>query len=271
MPSPALVSSLLILCGSIIIVVYQPLISDLAWWRAPAAAAPPWGLADCAIVVLVVGGVQFGFAHLRKNGVYTGDILLLSMLLPLLAAMTALLLVRSKGREAVQHLDLDVVPLSARLWIAVRAYLGFVPVFFLTAMTSLVVVYGVANALGYRLPPKLEQSVIRQLVAPGLSPGLRVVLWGYAALGAPVCEEVLFRGLLYGALRRYLDWRWAAGVSGVIFGIIHADLWRFAPLAVMGVFLVVLRERTKSLVVPMCVHAFHNSVMLLMLGIGGGS
>ena len=80
---------------------------------------------------------------------------------------------------------------------------------------------------------------------------------------APVCEEFLFRGFIFGALR---NWRgpWPAAIlTGILFGGVHAfsapavDL---VPLAVLGVVLCLLYERTGSLYPCIGLHALNNSI-----------
>jgi membrane protease YdiL (CAAX protease family) len=80
---------------------------------------------------------------------------------------------------------------------------------------------------------------------------------------APVCEEFLFRGFIFGALR---NWRgpWPAAIlTGVLFGGVHAGSAPAAdlvPLAVLGVVLCVLYERTGSLYPCIGLHALNNSI-----------
>ncbi|MBS1869883.1 MAG: CPBP family intramembrane metalloprotease [Actinobacteria bacterium] len=80
---------------------------------------------------------------------------------------------------------------------------------------------------------------------------------------APIAEEVFFRGYFYGALR---NWRgpWpAALLTGLVFGAIHvgsADAVFLVPLAIFGVMLCVVREKTGSLLPCIALHAFNNGL-----------
>jgi membrane protease YdiL (CAAX protease family) len=80
---------------------------------------------------------------------------------------------------------------------------------------------------------------------------------------APACEEILFRGYIFAALR---NWRgvWpAALITGAVFGGVHAgsapaaDLF---PLFVLGVALCLLYQRTRSLYPCIAAHAVNNSI-----------
>jgi hypothetical protein len=80
---------------------------------------------------------------------------------------------------------------------------------------------------------------------------------------APLCEEFLFRGFIYSAIR---NWRgpWpAALITGLLFGLVHglsapaADL---LPLAFLGVILCVVYELTGSLYPCILVHLLNNTI-----------
>jgi membrane protease YdiL (CAAX protease family) len=82
---------------------------------------------------------------------------------------------------------------------------------------------------------------------------------------APICEEFLFRGFIFGALR---NWRgpWIAAIlTGMLFGAIHAgsapavDL---LPLALLGMLLCGLRQVTGSLYPAIALHALNNAIAL---------
>jgi membrane protease YdiL (CAAX protease family) len=80
---------------------------------------------------------------------------------------------------------------------------------------------------------------------------------------APICEELLFRGFIFTALR---NWRgvWpAAAISGLLFGAVHAgsapavDL---VPLAALGFGLCLLYRVTGSLYPCIVAHSLNNSL-----------
>ena len=79
---------------------------------------------------------------------------------------------------------------------------------------------------------------------------------------APLAEELFFRGFLYGGLRRY-GVPIAAVVSGLVFGGVHiggSPIGFLVPLAVLGIILALLYERTGSLYPPIALHALNNSI-----------
>lgn len=85
-----------------------------------------------------------------------------------------------------------------------------------------------------------------------------------AVLVAPVAEEFLFRGYFYGVLRQCSGRWWALGISTLVFAGIHGHLPSFAGLALLGLLLAVIYERTGSLWVPIVMHSIFNGASVLV-------
>ena len=82
---------------------------------------------------------------------------------------------------------------------------------------------------------------------------------------APLAEEILFRGYIYGALRNLRGIWPAAIVTGTLFGLVHAGsapVGFLVPLGVFGFGLCLLREFGGSLYPCMALHALNNSIAL---------
>jgi membrane protease YdiL (CAAX protease family) len=96
----------------------------------------------------------------------------------------------------------------------------------------------------------------------------RLVLgtWGQVAVDvldscllAPVLEEILFRGLLYGTLRLRLGPWPATAVSAGFFALAHGyGVIGFASVAMSGVLWAAAYERTRSLLPGILAHAANN-------------
>lgn len=86
------------------------------------------------------------------------------------------------------------------------------------------------------------------------------VLFVFAAITAPVAEELVFRGILW-PLAREQGWRirGAAGVS-LVFAAIHFNAAALIPLTALGIFWIWLYERTGDLTAPILSHAAFNAV-----------
>jgi hypothetical protein len=71
-------------------------------------------------------------------------------------------------------------------------------------------------------------------------------------------EEALFRGvILRGLLSRYKPWV-AVALSAVIFSAAHFNLWQLPASFAVGVFMGWVYHRTRSLLLCIMLHAFHN-------------
>ena len=82
---------------------------------------------------------------------------------------------------------------------------------------------------------------------------------------APVCEELLFRGVLYPSLRDLGHRRMAIAASSLLFAAIHGSLALMLPLTVLAVVLVWLYEKTGSIIAPILMHAAFNAVNFAMI------
>jgi membrane protease YdiL (CAAX protease family) len=84
---------------------------------------------------------------------------------------------------------------------------------------------------------------------------------------APICEEIFFRGLVYGALRRRLRKTTAQFISAGFFGICHGFLCFpqfFAGLIFAHVY---ESNQPKSLVTSITLHALNNSMVFILLAL----
>lgn len=94
----------------------------------------------------------------------------------------------------------------------------------------------------------------------------KLLLWAGIALGAPLFEELFFRGFLYAGLApSRLGARGAIVLVALLWALIHIqyDWYGIATIFVIGVLLGVARARTGSLVVPLLLHVAGNSFALL--------
>jgi len=85
---------------------------------------------------------------------------------------------------------------------------------------------------------------------------------------APVCEEFLFRGYIFTALRNWHGTLLAAILTGLLFGGVHATSAPAAdllPLALLGFGLCLLYRFTGSLYPGMLAHSLNNSIAFASL------
>jgi membrane protease YdiL (CAAX protease family) len=76
-------------------------------------------------------------------------------------------------------------------------------------------------------------------------------------VGAPIVEELAFRGVLYPSLKGWMPRGYAIIITGIIFAIIHGSLSALFPLFVFGSFLCLVRDRY-GLFTSMALHALLN-------------
>ena len=97
----------------------------------------------------------------------------------------------------------------------------------------------------------LQQAKYAPITTLGLIAG--------AVLVAPFCEEVFFRGFLFGGLLERMSFWPAALLSAFLFGLAHGDVGSFAVLFVFGLALAFIRWRTGSTWPGIVLHAANNA------------
>jgi len=90
--------------------------------------------------------------------------------------------------------------------------------------------------------------------------------WRLYAVGAlaAVAEELVFRGALYGALRRRFPVWLALLASSVPFALLHFEPWQSVQLAAGGVVLGLVYEARRTLWAPIALHLAWNLLLVAM-------
>jgi membrane protease YdiL (CAAX protease family) len=112
-----------------------------------------------------------------------------------------------------------------------------------------------------------EEKLLEQL-GSNESTTLLLLSAGLTCVIAPICEEVLFRGFIFTALRNWRGTLTAAAITGVLFGAVHAGsapALDLVPLAALGVGLCLLYRRTGSLYPCFVAHSLNNSIAFASL------
>jgi membrane protease YdiL (CAAX protease family) len=148
--------------------------------------------------------------------------------------------------------------------------------------TATVVAYGVMagalfvpaawalNALSSKLMVLLhlnaqDQQLVQELQDRGSSVAEKVFLGVVAMVVAPVVEEMLFRGILYAALKQQGWPRLALWGSSTLFALVHSNMASFVPLLIFAVLLVRLYESFENLLAPIVAHSLFNAANFLAL------
>lgn len=84
-------------------------------------------------------------------------------------------------------------------------------------------------------------------------------------VAAPVVEELIFRGYLYGSLRPRMPWWLAAAIVSAVFGVVHGQ-WNVAlDVFAMSLVMCYLREKTGTIWSGMIVHILKNFIAFSIL------
>ncbi len=104
----------------------------------------------------------------------------------------------------------------------------------------------------------------RDITNAAHGPGV-ILLVLVLVVGAPVVEELFFRGLLLRAIsKRYGD-RWGLVGSSVVFALMHLEALQFPALLIFGLVLGGLAVRTRRLGPSILAHALFNAVAVIAL------
>jgi membrane protease YdiL (CAAX protease family) len=135
------------------------------------------------------------------------------------------------------------------------------------AALAYLVYVGCAIAIAAVIQP--EQEDVTEELGYG-EHTLADVAVGFLIVGvAPVTEELFFRGFMFAGLRRRLPFIAAAAISAGVWGLFHytgSGTWGVViQLAVFGVVLSWLYERTGSIWPTIGVHALNNAIAFALL------
>jgi uncharacterized protein len=209
---------------------------------------------DLLLVVALTVTLVLTVRLLVRDQQRTTDVVLLLLTVQSVIPLAAIYLVIVRGRGLAWS-DLGLRAASLR-WCVNGALLGL-------ATLPLV---GFVNFLTQMLAGGSFRNPQIDLLAPiatSLQGFLGLLLM--AGVVAPIVEEIVFRGLLYGWLRS----RWGVSVgvaaSALAFAVAHGIPMLMPALFLQGAIFAWLYERSGSLWPPIIMHGVFNSVMSLVL------
>jgi membrane protease YdiL (CAAX protease family) len=110
--------------------------------------------------------------------------------------------------------------------------------------------------IGYT--PEMQQPVKMVMQATSVQ---QLIVHGVAAvIFAPIVEEIIFRGVLYPAVKRQAGQRLALWGVSLLFALTHMNLTALLALTVLGIILTFLYEETGNLITPIIAHSVFNAV-----------
>jgi membrane protease YdiL (CAAX protease family) len=105
--------------------------------------------------------------------------------------------------------------------------------------------------------PELQPSV--QVVREATSIVQLVVQALAAVVFAPIVEELIFRGVLYPAVKRTYNQKVALWGVSILFAMTHMNFTVILPLTVLAIILTFLYETTRNLIAPIVAHSLFNA------------
>lgn len=109
-----------------------------------------------------------------------------------------------------------------------------------------------------------EQEVVDSMKSSsGL--GLKTGMIISACLVAPLVEEVVFRGYIYGVLKQFTHPLFATLTASALFAAVHLNLPALVPLWIFAIILTLAYELSGSLWVPIGIHAGFNTISVVAL------
>ena len=119
--------------------------------------------------------------------------------------------------------------------------------------------YVVTAVLGHA-PPSPWDS------AEAMPPNTKLVFLMFGALGAPIAEEIFFRGYLFGKFKRVGYIGFGVVFSSLLFGVVHfSDIYNVPGICLFGVCLAWMYHRTGSLLTPIAAHMVNNGTVILWM------
>lgn len=121
----------------------------------------------------------------------------------------------------------------------------------------------IVNGVSHILMPLSEQNqeVAKQLAKLTYHPNIWINLLVVAVLPA-ICEEILFRGMIYKGIENKRFGKRAIVVTGILFGLMHLDFIRMIPTALLGFGLAYVVYKTQSILLPMLMHFLNNALVV---------
>ncbi|MFN8050983.1 MAG: type II CAAX endopeptidase family protein [Acidimicrobiales bacterium] len=129
---------------------------------------------------------------------------------------------------------------------------------------QLIAIPGLYWAISRMTGPLNIDGAARELTG-GVSGGSWVFVILVAGIGAPIAEEIFFRGLLLSTIQQRLGTLVAVALSSTVFAASHFQIVQFPGLLLAGVIFAVLATRSQHLGPSIWCHVGFNMTTIVML------
>lgn len=125
-------------------------------------------------------------------------------------------------------------------------------------------VLAVAGNIIIAFTPLVEWSKGFQEVSEAMNQESFLIMLLVSVLAAPLSEELLVRGVIFGRMRSFLSARTAIVLSSLLFGIMHANLVQGVYAFFMGILFAAVMERFQNILAPILAHMSANLIIVLL-------
>jgi hypothetical protein len=144
-----------------------------------------------------------------------------------------------------------------------QALLAIIPIFILYALVSTVL-----TELAARYIPWFDAGQVQNIGMVKTGRSNIVIAFVSLVVITPIYEELIFRGILFSGLRKKLPFIVSALIASALFGLAHMQPNLAVDTFVLGVFLCLFVEKTKSIVPGIALHALKNFIAFGVLFLG---
>lgn len=155
--------------------------------------------------------------------------------------------------------DMDPAEMFGLRSLPIPVALGIATLSFLAVWLAIVVAMSLLKTYVFDgvWPDESSQMTVETFRKTG-SPLYKVLLGIVAVVIAPLMEEIIFRGFLYGVVKRFTDRWFSTFFTALFFAAVHQHVGSLFPLFVLAIGLAVAYEATGCLFVPIFMHAIFN-------------
>lgn len=255
-----LLAGLTLLVG---VIVYAAIRSqtDQAWNFEGNVLTRPYGVPDALVALGVV--VLFGWTALQMDNpekVASAASQALSPALELTAGVSMLMFF---GILLLLYMhicrEMNPAEMFGLRTVSLPVALGVAALSVLAVWAVIIVVINVLkeHAFGGAWPDESAQKTVETFRTSG-SVFYKFLLGMTAVIIAPLTEEIIFRGFLYGVVKRFTDRWFSTFFSALFFAAVHQHVGGLFPLFVLAIGLAIAYETTGCLLVPIFMHAIFN-------------
>ncbi len=272
--SQAIIHDLFVLCGMALVMalgVYAMLRAGEGpiWNYEGEVLSRPYGWGDGLTALILL--TFFAWGSLAANQMpatppgQTGETsisaLMVGMVFMLMIAAVLLAYLRVRGLNPGELFGMRQLTIKAALFSA-AGWLVLVYVVMVLSRHFLE-----KNIFGGSWPDDSEQDPVKTFQQAG-GPALKLLLAAGAVIIAPIAEETIFRGFIYGVVKSFSE-RWFAAIfTSLVFAAVHQHVGSLPALFVLAMGFAMAYEATGCLLVPMFMHALFNALNLALLASG---